>query len=82
MGLGAAPGLRRGGPSVCRRCCCAGSRRGGMVTRFIGKSKRPCVPSVGASSCPPKVHCLCPLVAACGGGVGVDGLRAAVSCTG
>ena len=28
-----------------------------MVTRFIGKSKRPCVSSVGASSCTPKVHC-------------------------
>ena len=82
MGVEEAHGFNGGGPSVCRRCCCAGSGRGGMVTRLIGKSKRPCVSSVSSSSCPPKVHCLCPRVAACGGGVGVDGLRAAVSCTG
>ena len=33
--VGEAHGCSGGGPSVCGRCCCAGSGRRGMVARFI-----------------------------------------------
>jgi hypothetical protein len=82
MGAEEAHGFIGGGPSVCGRCCCAGSGRRGMVACFIEDTDRSCVSNVRSSSCPSEVHCLRPQVAACGGGADVNELRAAVSCTG